>query len=281
MTMAVACALLPAAALAGLPDGCGAVRDKLDQSLTWNDIGPGIRFAKVGIGQDGLSTVTLIRYSVAMYRTRPFAMKQLADMHRTAQVYSPPSYSLAELRQFVPGAALLASAGTTKSFSDPVPAGWLRTLGRNLEALAPKDRTLDGVVCLVADGKVSILGVAEAARRLDYCEAGFQAGPLLVLQGKPTGSEFKGSLSRVIIGITGGDVLLGYSPSASTALLGCALTAPKVGVVDAINLQGHTMGGISLSDGLSKAVSNERLGNVDALIASAIIVEPRTPQKRK
>lgn len=279
MKPALAIGLFLAASVAGpasgaLPVRCDAARDHLDRALVWKDVANGISYARVDTGKPDLGIISLVRFSTRIYRTRPFEMKQLDDLHATKQIFSPPSYSLFELRRFVPGAVLVSSAGSTRSYSDPIPVGWLKISGRIRSPLAAKDKILNGAVCM-RSGTAAILQAAGNPRDFERCESGFQAGPLLLFGGQPTGTEFEGSLSRVFMAVADGSVLIGHASKAETGVLGCALSAPKIGAEAAINLQGYTLGGISLSPGIAQAVRVDRLGNIDALLATALVVENR------
>jgi hypothetical protein len=89
-----------------------------------------------------------------------------------------------------------------------------------------------------------------------------------------TSTQRELTVARVFMGISEKHTVIGYSQSATLASLSCALSSRTLGLNSAIGLQGYTLGGISFGEPFQK-VSPKAIGNLDALIASALIVESR------
>ncbi|HEX7441547.1 MAG TPA: phosphodiester glycosidase family protein [Caldimonas sp.] len=265
---------------------CDAIRAPVDRTLVWNPLAPGLEFARVDIKSEFLQDLTLIRYANAAYQARPFDLRDVVSASQSKGYYAPPLFSVKELQRSLRQATLIASAGMSKSYSEPLPAGLLRIDGNTRAPLAPKDKILDGVVCLAQDGRMSILSEIETGFRrspanVDRCYAGFQAGPVLVADGVPTAQDHKLKTSRVFLGLAAENTVIGFSALATTAALGCVMTSPKLAIANAINLQGDTLGGIGLGAPFSSVAPAIGLGNTDATIASALVVESRSMPKMR
>jgi hypothetical protein len=273
--------------LAATGGDCEALRARVDRSLAWKPLAPGLEFAQVDVKSEFLQDLTLIRYANGAYRARPFDLRDVLRASQSNGYYAPPLFSVKELQRSLRQATLIASAGMSKSYSEPLPAGLLRIDGNTRSPVAPKDKILDGVVCFEQDGKMSILseiesGFRRAPSNVDACYAGFQAGPVLVADGIPTAQEHKLKTSRVFLGLAAGEnTVIGFSALATTAALGCVMTAPKLAVANAISLQGDTLGGIGLGAPFDSVAPGIGLGNTDATIASVLVVESRSIQKMR
>lgn len=273
--------------LAATGADCDAIRASVDRALVWNPLAPGLEFARVDVKSEFLQDLTLIRYANGAYQARPFDLRDVVSASQSNGYYAPPLFSVKELRRSLRQATLIASAGMSKSYSEPLPAGLLRIDGNTRTPVAPKDKILDGVVCLAQDGRMSIVSEIESGSRrapsnVDRCYAGFQAGPVLVADGIPTAQEHKLKTSRVFLGLAAGEnTVIGFSALATTAALGCVMTSPKLAVANAINLQGDTLGGIGLGAPFASVAPEIGLGNTDATIASVLVVEARSIQKMR
>jgi hypothetical protein len=273
------------ATAASLVPDCDVIRSTIDERLTWKAAAPGLEYAHVDFKSAFLRDLTLVRYANDVYRARAFDMRDIVAANRSRGYYAPPLYSIGELLRNLRQAALVASAGLTRSYSEPVPAGFLRVDGTTRSPVAPNDKIIDGVACFAQDGRVSILsdmgsGVRRAPKDVRSCHSGFQAGPVLVANGVPTSTEHKLIVARVFLGLPSGDsTIIGFSTQSSTAALGCAAASRKVGIVDAIGMQGDSLGGAGLGTSLASVAAQPQLGNTDATIASALIVEPRATRK--
>jgi len=179
-------------------------------------------------------------------------------------------------------AVAISSAGLTKSYSEPVPAGFLLIDMRTANDVAAKDPIIDGVVCISRQGTLSILsdsssGARRAAKHVDSCTSGFQAGPVRIERSIAVTSEHKLNVTRVALAVASDrKTSLVSSSRATTAALACALTSRLIGSSAAISLQGDSLGGVALGPLFDKADISIRLGNVDATVASAFVVEARS-----
>jgi len=281
----MACAALGTAHAAADPPGCSAIRSAVDRSLAWRAVSSGLELARIDIKSEHIDNLTLVRYSSVAYRTRPFDLRDIAALNQRNGFYAPPLFSIKEMQRNFRQATLIASAGLTRSYSEPLPAGFLRIDGMTRAPVAPRDRILDGVVCIAENGRVTILseldaGSRRAPRNVDGCYAGFQAGPVLVADGAVAAHEHALKTARVTLGIGSPDsVVIAYSGSATTAAIGCGITSSRIGVNHAIGLQGDTLGGVALGANLAPDGTGSALGNTEATIASVLIVEPRSVPK--
>jgi hypothetical protein len=261
--------------------GCEAIQASLGKALRWRQAAPGMDVAQVAFGSDTLRDLTIVRVSNSAYRFRSFDLRDIGAINRRRGYYSPPQFSIRELRRTVASSALIASAGMTKSYSEPIPAGFLRVAGETRSSPATKDATLDGVVCLSDGVAPAILSEVVAGHRrapgsVGHCRSGFQAGPVLVAHGERTVSDHHLKTERVVFGLdAAGSSYLASSSGATTAALACALSSPALQVSDAIALQGDSLSGIDFGASFTRLLSSTEFGNIDATVASALIVEPR------
>lgn len=261
--------------------GCDAIHASLGKTLRWRQAAPGMDVAQFAFGSDTLRDLTIVRVSNSTYRIRSFDLRDIGAINRHRGYYAPPQYSIRELRRTVAPSALIASAGMTKSYSEPIPAGFLRVAGETRSSPATKDATLDGVVCLADGGVPAILSEVVAGHRrapgsVGRCRSGFQAGPVLLAHGDRTVSEHHLKTERVVFGLdAAGSSYLASSSGATTAALACALSSPALHVSDAIALQGDSLSGIDFGTSFGRLLPSTEFGNIDATVASALIVEPR------
>lgn len=271
----------PSSGAGTVASDCASIRTAVSAGLNWQEAGKGLEFVAMEPGADVLSDLVLLRFDMRWFRARPFDIRDIAARNQSKGYYAAPLFALRELQRVLPQAALLASGGMTRSFSEPQPAGFLKIDGVTRNRLAPKDGILDGVVCIDGEGRASILSeVADGRRRspasAELCASGFQAGPVLVADGMPTATEHGHNGARVVFATTGGSVaLVAFSTKATTAAIGCALTAPGLGIGTAIRLQGDQLGGAILGPAFRDVVGPKVLGNVDATVASALVIEAR------
>jgi hypothetical protein len=224
----------------------------------------------------------LLRIDPAKYRFRVIDMRILAKRRQEQGNYAPPLYSLSELRGLMPNATIVSSAGFTRSLTNPDPAGYLKAAGLERAPVARRDRILDGVVCFSDVGAPSILSAVDEGGRkasvpLGQCAEGFQAGPVVVARTKAEIGAHQQVASRVVLGVdTQARLILGYSSMATTAALGCVLSAKDLQIEEAINVQGDEIGGLAFGRSISGALAVQQFGNTDSTVASALVIEPRS-----
>lgn len=261
--------------------GCEAIHAAMGTTLPWRQAAPGMEVVQFAFNSNYLRDLTIVKYSNASFRMRSFDLRDIGAINRHRGYYSPPQFSIRELRRTVAPSALIASAGMTKSYSEPIPAGFLRIAGETRSSPAPKDPTLDGVVCLsdgVAPAILSevVAGHRRATSSVGRCRSGFQAGPVLLAQGERTVFEHRLKTERVVFGLDAtGSSYLASSTGATTAAMACALSSSALHMADAIALQGDSLSGIDFGTSFEHLLSSTEFGNIDATVASALIVEPR------
>jgi len=263
---------------------CTLVQSTVQSTLKWEAFGPGLHAARVAVATEQLRELTLVRLSNERYVIRLYDMRDVFDMSRSNGYYAPPFYSIRELQQNMPRSILVASGGKTRSRSEPIPAGLLRIDGSTKAPFAPGDADRNGVLCAARGKPFAILPVpdkddAPAPGELKACHNGLQAGRILVAQGQPTVAEHRSKNVRVVLGFDRSDnIVLAFSPSATNAAMGCALTGEKLGIDSAIALQGESLGGVGLGTQLAD-LAPQGLGTLDATIASALIIEQRKTKR--
>jgi len=281
--------LLLSALLAGAPAqsenaDCEAVRRSTAAGMKWSTVARGIEVARMAPNAEALDDLLLIRFDTRLFRARPYDLRNIAVSSQSKGFYSAPLFALIELQGVLPQATLVLSGGMTRSYSEPIPAGFLKIEGRTLVAVAPKDKRLNGVLCIDRDGKASIQseqveGTRRAPREVEHCFSGIQAGPMLVAGGQAEpGLNKTHTAARLAFGTIGQNTaLVAFSNSASKAALSCALTSEGAAVDAAIGLQGDRLGGAVLGPVFSSASVPRVWGSVDATIASALVIEARRP----
>lgn len=257
------------------PDDCNEISSLARP--TWETLAPGVTGTTIKFKGPPIRDLSLLRFDAGRFEFRVFDMRDLVARNQARGVFTPPLYSIEELSTAVAPAVAILTAGFTKSLTAPIPAGYLKVQGREKVRVAPNEAILDGVVCLARDGLSILSTIADSRRRapevIDGCIEGFQAGPVLLSETRPLVNSHMLETARVIIGV-GADktVLIGYSSSATTAALACALASSQLGLTDAINLQGAGLGGIALG----RELLLKRFGNVESTVASAMIVQRRS-----
>jgi hypothetical protein len=238
----------------------------------------------IGSRSDGMKVeLQLLRLAPTRWSTRLVDMRQLRQMNATRGSYTSPTYTLTELAQLT-DADILASAGMTDSLNAPVPVGLLKTDGVVRNKGNAASRILDGILCVPAQGSVRLLSeVTPAGRRIpqnwksvtESCRQAVQAGPMLVDKAQPLiASRGRLSISRVFAAVDRqGRLVIGYSPSATTFDLACALSAPSLDIEQAIALQGDELGGVLI--GTKAQRSPGTWGEDSATLASALVLKRR------
>jgi hypothetical protein len=266
---------------------CASTRELVDRRLVWKSVAEGLEFGHADLDSTYLRDLTVLRFRRDVYKIRAFDLRDVVSANQSNGYYAPPLYSIGELQHSLRNAVLIASAGLTKSYSEPVPAGFLRIDGTTRAPVAPRDRTIDGVVCVRSRGHVSILseiesGSRRAPKNVEQCVSGFQAGPVLVDEGIPTSIMHKLNTGRVVFGLSNDEsMMIGYSSRSTTAALGCALTGQRIAIRTAINLQGDSLGGVALGPVFQGAIPVQALGTTEATVASALVVEARQVTKKR
>ncbi len=276
--MAISALYLVTPHSSAVPNDCPALSSF--ETPNWKEAFPGIDTASLKLASPNIRDMTLLRIDPTKYRFRVFDMRDLAKRKQAQGSYTPPLYSLAELRGLIPNATIVSSAGFTRSLTNPDPAGYVKVNGLERAPVARRDRVLDGVVCFSAVGAPSIESADDKEGRKasappGKCVDGFQAGPVVLAQSQVVIDSHQKQASRVVVGVdTGGRLILGYSSMATTAALGCVLSATQLKVTDAINVQGDEIGGISVAPSVSGILPVGQFGSVDSTIASALVVQP-------
>ena len=226
----------------------------------------------------------LLRLPPERWTVRVRDMRDLRQAKSRLGDYTSPRFSLAELESMAPPRRILASAGMTESLYAPVPVGLLKVGGVLRSKANPSSRNLDGVFCVRADRRITILSEASTAGRripqdiqtaFSACAEAVQAGPMLVDQGAAlVASRGPLSVPRVFAAIDRERrLVLGYSPNATTFDLACTLADDGLRIHSAIHLQSDALGGVLF--GRTSGITEKPWGRVDATVASALEIEPR------
>jgi exopolysaccharide biosynthesis protein len=159
------------------------------------------------------------------------------------------------------------NAGSTASYSLPIPVGLLVTRARVIAPINPQPRD-SGFLC-VAGNRLVITGLS--GLRLENCSYAVQRGPVIDRASAHLGIDWH---LRTVIAIDTQQRLLILVTRDPATLNGIAafLYAPSsdLNVQSALNMDGDASSGLLIAPQL-KAVPSE-VGNVDGLVASAIAV---------
>lgn len=168
-------------------------------------------------------------------------------------------------------ALVVVNAGSTASYSLPIPIGFLKTCGI---VMSPVNRLAEsgGIFCIAGDHLA-----IRAVLRLEppRCSDAVQRGPLLSdsLSGK--GVSGRSRRSTVALDDRGRLVLLVTEPTTLSAVAAFLYkTELDLRVQSALNLDGSTSSGLIMTTGPSDTEPIV-IGNVDGLVASAIVVTER------
>lgn len=225
----------------------------------------------------------LHRFAPSQWNTTVLDMRLMREWNARRGNYGAPSYSLQELARVTGDDRVLSSAGMTDSLSAPVPVGLLKSAGTVRNPANTASRLLDGVVCVRADRRVSLLSEVrpDVGRRTPQnwqaatasCVHAVQAGPMLVDAGKPLiGERAPREVSRVFAAVDRERrLVLGHSPKATTFDLACTLAA-EGSIEQAIALRGDELGGVRF--GSRSGIDEKGWGFDGGTIASAIVLEP-------
>jgi exopolysaccharide biosynthesis protein len=185
------------------------------------------------------------------------------------------AFSLREIERLRHPLAAI-NGGPTGSYSYPLPVGLLQIDGVTKSPLNVKTNQQTGIVCIRADGSVSIVSRDEVAS--SKCRDAVQAGPLLIkYRGIKADLETPRTLvaERTLICVDGNArvLFINTSPVSLYAIADALATngSIQLDIVTALNLDGSASSGLIFrrSKGL------EIRGNIDATIPDALIVMPR------
>jgi uncharacterized protein YigE (DUF2233 family) len=190
------------------------------------------------------------------------------------------SYSLHDLA-YKTGALALSNAGPTSNFNIPIPDGLLRTNGVQVSPLK-ENHAGGGVFCVTGNGQADIVGLevsTSSPQSFDRCRSAVQAGPLLIVKGKPVSKTVSPASdqqrwARTVVAVdSSGRVLLIVSDPVTLAelsdrLLQMTFAAP---IDSALNLDGGFSSGLIYQ---SADFVLQQVGNTKTLIGSAILVKP-------
>lgn len=137
-----------------------------------------------------------------------------------------------------------AAAGVNGGYFDPdyKTVGLLVSDGRVLAPLQ-KAKLLSGVVCLTSD-RLQILRTAAFSLR-SKPSAARQCGPFLVERGRaiPGLNNTRSARRTFVVTMTNGRAALGFSSPVTLAQLATSLSAPELGVQNALNMDGGSSSG--------------------------------------
>jgi uncharacterized protein YigE (DUF2233 family) len=170
-------------------------------------------------------------------------------------------------------ALLVVNAGSTGSFSLPVPVGLLITDGKTINQM--NRSTKDGGVFCVSGDQLAIAPVLKMDAR--KCAQAVQRGPLLSSASSTGGTNERHRRTAVALDDKGRLVIVVTHDKTTLSALATFLYTSELvmKVQSALNLDGDASSGLLLDDPSNgKRIS---IGNVDGLVASAIAVTGRKP----
>jgi uncharacterized protein YigE (DUF2233 family) len=241
----------------------------------WTNVAPGLELMRNGIldDQGHITKFTLVRCDLTKH-----AVKIVDTSGEISKERAFPEFSLNEVMNKT-GAAIVSNAGSTTSFTLPQPAGLLQVNGRVLSLLATKSSQFNGVLCIsrvqgATKTRISILQFSEWNRA--QCTDAVQRGPILTAD--PHSIEDLGTVrsERTVAAVDSDHrlLLLVTNGKASLSAIASFLysRSANLGIQFALNLDGSSSSGLLLRD-ISKGRPSETLaGNIDVLVASAILI---------
>lgn len=171
-------------------------------------------------------------------------------------------------------AVAAANAGSTQSLRFPVPAGWLVTDGK--EVSRPAFNASEAAFLCFQKSQVIIGPIDSKNKKLPSCSYAVQRGPFLPADFNILHTSPGGLYRRTVAAVDNAGrllILVTTSPASYAEIVSFLYTSePPLGVTTALGLDG------AASSGLIARASNPNgrdleLGNVDFLIASAIVIE--------
>ncbi len=235
----------------------------------WQRVAPGIEYS-VTVARTGRDSVRLnvVRVNPAVAAIR------FVPVYRTLrQRPGAYGYTLGEIVDALKPAVAI-NGGFSTSFAVPLPSGLLKSDGRIVSGLDPRDPVLAGVLC-ISGRAVKI--VSRERYRATECQHALQAGPLLVAAGRAAEvgglATGRAALQRSVAGVDrqGRVFLLTAGPVGLDSLAAILTRAPAqggFGLVAAINLSGSSDAGLVVRAGTRLQTA----GLTQSPIASAIIV---------
>jgi len=168
------------------------------------------------------------------------------------------------------GASIVVNAGSTASFSTPMPAGLLKVRGKILNRVkdVPSEQH-PGVLCLEKN-RVRIIRLPGDGETITGCIDAVQRGPVLttdLVPQKDGSSRFRRTVAAV--DGEGNFLLLVTADGARLSAVAGFLYKPEFHVLSALNLDGGASSGLLFSIGGGQT---SLIGNVDGLVASVIAI---------
>jgi len=172
-------------------------------------------------------------------------------------------------------AVATANAGSTQSLRFPVPAGWLVTDGK--EVSRPVFGAPEGAFLCLQKSQVIIGPIDSENRKLPSCTDAVQRGPFLSAGFNNLVHASPDSLYRRTVAAVDDAgrllILVTTNPASYAEIVSFLFSSePPLGVKAALGLDGAASSGLIVQASKSNGRDSE-LGNVDFLIASAIVIE--------
>lgn len=232
---------------------------------TWVTIRTGLDLLE-GTFVDHGQTITFVLVRSDPKRNR---LRVIDAYHELGKGSTFAAYSLREIKRKT-GATIAVNAGSTASYSLPVPVGLLQIGGR-IVSRANLRAEKGGVLCINRD-HVSIVPVSATAAQ--SCVDAVQRGPYLSKESL-SAVDAEQRYRRTLAGVDGDGRLLILVTRESTTLAGVAsflyTSKLNLNVQTALNLDGDRSSGLLVADGKSGI----EIGSIDGLIASAIVIQAK------
>jgi uncharacterized protein YigE (DUF2233 family) len=230
---------------------------------SWRAIQPGLERLD-GTFDDYGETV---RFVSVRLDPKKQAIRVIDTFHELRAKNALSTFSLREVSDKT-HAALVVNAGATTSFSLPAPAGLLPIGGKTIHRASFSNDGTAEILCVERE-HVSLIALRPGSPA--NCVDAVQKGPLLTPHFKSARSRNQ----RTIVALNRDGLVLIFVTLDGTSLSGVSeyLYSPKsaLNIQSALNLDGSVSSGMIL-------VSDKRpetIGNVDSLIASAIVISSR------
>ena len=181
------------------------------------------------------------------------------------------AFSLREVMNKVQ-ASIVVNAGSTASYSVPIPAGLLEVRGKIVQR--PKLYVKNAAVLCINRDRVGI--VTFSSKAPNDCQDAVQRGPFLSKELSPAGDD-SGHYRRTVAAVDGqGRLLILVTREGATLSSVVSFlygSDQGLGVLSAMNLDGDASSGLifARSEGLKESI----VGSVDGLVASAIAIRKR------
>jgi len=236
--------------------------------FVWSALRPGLEMEQGQFQDHGKSVrVVLLRCDPARN-----VVRVVDTFHEIGKGNALAAFSLREVMMKT-GSLLAVNAGTSYSYSLPIPGGLLLTHGK---IITPVNRQAhnSGFLCVASDRLVitDLSGL-----RPENCAYAVQKGPLIFRETAASVSDFN---HRTVIAVDEQQRLLILITEDAASLPGIAAflyaSSPELNVQSALNMEGGATSGLLIAPEL-KAQPSE-VGNVDGLVASAIAVYSRKAQ---